>query len=66
MEISTSFTQRIKEELCDLPFDETRDKSLLSSFVRVNGNIVFAKGSLKAAKFLINQNNGLYNMKNLI
>ena len=47
MEISTSFTQRIKEELCDLPFDETRDKSLLSSFVRVNGNIVFAKGSLK-------------------
>src|SRR5574344_3054624 len=47
MENPTSFTQRIKEELCDLSFDEIRDKSLLSSFVRVNGNVVLTKGSVK-------------------
>ena len=41
MEVQTSFTQQIKEELCELPFDETKDKSLLSSFIRVSGSIVF-------------------------
>ena len=32
----------------------------------VTSRSIFAKGSLKAAKFLINQEAGLYNMKNLI
>lgn len=32
----------------------------------VTSRSIFAKGSLKAAKFLVNQENGLYNMKNLI
>lgn len=47
METPISFTQKIKEELCDLPFDEIKDKSLLSAFVRVNGNVVLGKGVLK-------------------
>lgn len=32
----------------------------------VNSRSIFAKGSLEAAKFLINQSAGLYNMQNLI
>ncbi len=32
----------------------------------VTSRSIFAKGSLKAAKFLVNQNSGLYNMKDLI
>jgi len=32
----------------------------------VTSRSIFAKGSLKAAKFLIGQPNGLYNMKNLV
>ena len=32
----------------------------------VTSRSIFAQGALKAAKFLIKQNNGLYNMKNLI
>ena len=32
----------------------------------VSSRSIFANGALKAAKFLINQKNGLYNMKNLI
>jgi len=47
MEVQTSFTQQIKEELCELPFDETKDKSLLSSFIRVSGSIVFNSAEIK-------------------
>lgn len=32
----------------------------------VTSRSIFAKGALKAAKFLVNQGNGLYNMKDLI
>ena len=32
----------------------------------VNSRAVFAKGALKAADFILNQENGLYNMKDLI
>jgi len=32
----------------------------------VTSRSIFAKGSLKAAKFLVNQNTGLYNMRDLI
>ena len=32
----------------------------------VTSRSIFAEGSLKAAKFLVNQNNGLFSMKDLI
>ena len=32
----------------------------------VTSRSIFAKGAVKAAKFLVNQNSGLYNMKDLI
>ena len=47
MEIKQSFTRKIKEEICDLDFDEQTSKSILSSFIRINGTISFSSNGEK-------------------
>ncbi len=39
MSTEISFTQRIKEELIDLPYDEVKSKSILSAFIRSSGSL---------------------------
>lgn len=41
MEVETSFTQVIKEEICDLPYEKEQALSILSAFIRLNGALVF-------------------------
>lgn len=47
MDNETSFTQKIKEELCEQDYDEQRDKALLSAFIRLSGFIVFGGQEFK-------------------
>lgn len=47
MDNETSFTQKIKEELCEQDYDEQRDKALLSAFIRLSGFIVFSGQEFK-------------------
>ena len=42
-----SFTQQIKDELINLPFDETKSKSILSAFIRSNGSLEITHQGMK-------------------
>lgn len=47
MSTEISFTQRIKEELIELPFDEHKAKSILSAFIRSSGSLKISNGETK-------------------
>ncbi|MFA6666998.1 MAG: DNA-binding protein WhiA [Bacilli bacterium] len=47
MDNPISFTQQIKEELTNLPFNETKDRSVLSAFIRSSGSVVISHNQTK-------------------
>ncbi len=47
MSTEISFTQRIKEELIELPYNETKSKSILSAFIRSSGSLNISNGDTK-------------------
>ena len=47
MPTEISFTQRIKEELIELPYNEIKSKSILSAFIRSSGSLNISNGETK-------------------
>lgn len=47
MSIEISFTQKIKEELIELPTDDIKAKSILSAFIRSSGSLNISSGETK-------------------
>lgn len=47
MSIEISFTQKIKEELIELPADDIKAKSILSAFIRSSGSLNISGGETK-------------------
>ena len=70
MRITQSFTQIVKEEICQNTYDsEERLKALLSAYIRVNGSVIFRNKSTvlslktennKIAKFIYKSLSDLY------
>ena len=54
MSTEISFTQRIKEELIELPYDEVKARSILSAFIRSSGSLNISN---KDAKLLLKTEN---------
>lgn len=61
MQAKVSFTQKVKEEICSLPFSDEHLRAILASFIKVNGSLSFGNGksqivirteNAKIAKFI--------------
>jgi len=61
MQAKVSFTQKVKEEICNLPFTDEHLRAVLAAFIKVNGSLFFNKDttqvivkteSAKTAKFI--------------
>jgi len=61
MQAKVSFTQKVKEEICSLPFSDEHLRAVLAAFIKVNGSLSFGNGksqivikteNAKIAKFI--------------
>ena len=61
MQAKVSFTQKVKEELCSIPFSDEHLRAFLAAFIKVNGHLSFRNGqsmivckteNAKIAKFI--------------
>lgn len=61
MQAKVSFTQKVKEELCSVPFSDEHLRAFLAAFIKVNGHLSFNNGkssiickteNAKIAKFI--------------
>lgn len=69
MQAKVSFTQKVKEEVVSLSFDENHLRALLSAFIKINGSLSFSNKknvvsmrteNAKIAKFIYNAIEKLY------
>ncbi|MFA6754940.1 MAG: DNA-binding protein WhiA [Bacilli bacterium] len=60
MENVVSFTRQVKDELCLLPYNEERDRSLLSAFIRASGYVVLSNKQEKVVLKTENSNIAKY------
>ena len=44
MQAKVSFTQKVKEELCSIPFSDEHLRAFLAAFIKVNGHLTFSGG----------------------
>lgn len=47
MQARVSFTQKVKEELCSIPFSDEHLRAFLAAFIKVNGHLTFSGGKSK-------------------
>lgn len=45
MQAKVSFTQKVKEEICSLPFSDEHLRAVLAAFIKVNGSLSFSGDS---------------------
>lgn len=45
MQAKVSFTQKVKEEICSLPFSDEHLRAVLAAFIKVNGSLSFGSGN---------------------
>ena len=69
MQAKVSFTQKVKEELCSIPFSDEHLRAFLAAFIKVNGHLTFSNGkssivckteNAKIAKFLYHSIDRIY------
>ena len=69
MQAKVSFTQKVKEELCSIPFSDEHLRAFLAAFIKVNGHLTFSNGqsliickteNAKIAKFIYHSINRIY------
>lgn len=47
MQAKVSFTQKVKEELCSIPFSDEHLRAFLAAFIKVNGHLAISGGQSK-------------------
>lgn len=69
MQAKVSFTQKVKEELCSIPFSDEHLRAFLAAFIKVNGHLTFSGGkslivckteNAKIAKFIYQSIDKIY------
>ncbi len=69
MQAKVSFTQKVKEELCSIPFSDEHLRAFLAAFIKVNGHLTISNGvssivcrteNAKIAKFIYHSINRIY------
>ena len=69
MQAKVSFTQKVKEELCEVPFSDEHLRAFLAAFIKVNGHLVIRGGkssivckteNAKIAKFIYKSIDRIY------
>lgn len=69
MQAKVSFTQKVKEELCSIPFSDEHLRAFLAAFIKVNGHLSLSSGkssiickteNAKIAKFIYHSINRIY------
>ena len=69
MQAKVSFTQKVKEELCSIPFSDEHLRAFLAAFIKVNGSLSFGGGksqillrteNAKIAKFIYHSIDRIY------
>ena len=69
MQAKVSFTQKVKEELCSIPFSDEHLRAFLAAFIKVNGHLTFSNGkslivckteNAKIAKFIYHSIDRIY------
>ena len=69
MQAKVSFTQKVKEELCSIPFSDEHLRAFLAAFIKVNGHLSFSGGkssivckteNAKIAKFIYHSIDRIY------
>lgn len=71
MQAKVSFTQKVKEELCSIPFSDEHLRAFLAAFIKVNGHLTFSGGksmivckteNAKIAKFIYQSIDRIYGL----
>lgn len=71
MQAKVSFTQKVKEELCSIPFSDEHLRAFLAAFIKVNGHLSLSGGkstivckteNAKIAKFIYHSINKIYGL----
>ena len=69
MQAKVSFTQKVKEELCSIPFSDEHLRAFLAAFIKVNGHLTIRDGksmivckteNAKIAKFIYHSIDRIY------
>lgn len=69
MQAKVSFTQKVKEELCTIPFSDEHLRAFLAAFIKVNGHLLIRSGqssivckteNAKIAKFIYRSIDRIY------
>ena len=69
MQAKVSFTQKVKEELCSIPFSDEHLRAFLAAFIKVNGHLTISNGvslivckteNAKIANFIYHSINRIY------
>ena len=69
MQAKVSFTQKVKEELCSVPFSDEHLRAFLAAFIKVNGHLTIRNGksmivckteNAKIAKFIYHSIDRIY------
>lgn len=69
MQAKVSFTQKVKEELCSIPFSDEHLRAFLAAFIKVNGHLTIRNGksmivckteNAKIAKFIYHSIDRIY------
>lgn len=69
MQAKVSFTQKVKEELCSIPFSDEHLRAFLAAFIKVNGHLTYSNGkssiickteNAKIAKFIYHSIDRIY------
>ena len=69
MQAKVSFTQKVKEELCSIPFSDEHLRAFLAAFIKVNGHLSLSSGkssiickteNAKIAKFIYHSIDRIY------
>lgn len=69
MQAKVSFTQKVKEELCSIPFSDEHLRAFLAAFIKVNGHLTLSGGqshivckteNAKIAKFIYQSVDRIY------
>lgn len=71
MQAKVSFTQKVKEELCTIPFSDEHLRAFLAAFIKVNGHLSISNGksmivckteNAKIAKFIYHSIDRIYGL----
>lgn len=71
MQAKVSFTQKVKEELCSIPFSDEHLRAFLAAFIKINGHLTISGGqshivckteNAKIAKFIYHSVDRIYGL----